>query len=160
LAEDHALPWRDHFPERGKMTVLPAVAEELAHGGLVFIAGEELLGTAGVRHSAIKVKCGPSAKVNRRMNPGATASRPVSPAAASQKRFGSGFFDEGRLQDQHRTRRLRPEVTIGSFLYAQHRRNNADPFDGCHCLDRRCRWRLSKKLEHCVPPSRHRSDNK
>jgi len=47
LAEDDALPWRDHFPERGEMTVLPAVAEELANGGLVFIAGEEFLGIGG-----------------------------------------------------------------------------------------------------------------
>jgi len=37
----------DHFPERGEMTVLPAVAEELAHGRLVFIAGKELLGVGG-----------------------------------------------------------------------------------------------------------------
>ena len=44
LAEDDALTWRDHFPERREMTVLPAVAEELPHGGLVFIEGEECFG--------------------------------------------------------------------------------------------------------------------
>ena len=47
LAEDDTLPRRDHFPKRGEMTVLPTVAEELAHGGLVFITGEEFLGIGG-----------------------------------------------------------------------------------------------------------------
>src|SRR4051794_20893573 len=41
LAEDHPLAWRVHLPHGGEVTVLPAVAEELAHRRLMFRAGEE-----------------------------------------------------------------------------------------------------------------------
>ena len=38
LAEDDALVWRGHLPERGEVAVLPALAVELAHRRLVLVA--------------------------------------------------------------------------------------------------------------------------
>jgi hypothetical protein len=60
------------------------------------------------------------------------------------------FVDESCLQDQHRTCRLGSEMALGSLLYAQHGWDNADAFDRRHSLNRRRRWRLGKKLEHCA----------
>ena len=119
LAEDDALVRRCHLPQRGEVAVSPAVTEEVPHGRLVLIAGEERVGIGRRTPERDQIAVRPIKEAKTSDESGCHR-QPLEELGRPKPELGGPLpIDKSPLQDKHRTRRLGSEMSVGPLLCSE-----------------------------------------